>query len=96
MTKTIIKREFRRHVFILCATLAIMLLISSCGTPNINATEEMPATRFVEVYHSQYGLKGDTIYMDTETSVLYYYHASGYGGGLCVMYDKDSNVLTGK
>ncbi|MCL2108322.1 MAG: DUF6440 family protein [Oscillospiraceae bacterium] len=50
--------------------------------------------RFVTV-HSEGGLSDfSRVIKDTETGVLYLFHASGYGGGLTPLLAKDGKPLT--
>ena len=50
--------------------------------------------RFEKVY-SQSGLSAGTmeIWVDRETGVNYLFRASGYGGGLTVLLDRDGNPV---
>ena len=50
--------------------------------------------RFEKVY-SQSGLSAGTmeIWVDRETGVNYQFRASGYGGGLTVLLDRDGNPV---
>lgn len=47
--------------------------------------------RFERTYTQ--GMGSIEIWVDTETGVNYLYHASGYGGGLTVLLDKDGKPV---
>ena len=47
--------------------------------------------RFEKAYSQSLGTI--EIWVDTETGVNYLYHASGYGGGLTVLMDKDGKPV---
>ncbi len=47
--------------------------------------------RFKKVYAQ--GLGTIEIWVDKETGVNYFYHASGYAGGLTVLLDKDGKPV---
>ena len=48
--------------------------------------------RFEKIY-SQDSLNVSEIWVDRETGVNYLYHASGYGGGLTVLLDRDGRPV---
>ena len=47
--------------------------------------------RFIRV-HSE-GMQANEIWVDKETGVNYFYHQSGYSGGLTPLLDKDGKVI---
>ena len=47
--------------------------------------------RFIKV-HSE-GMQANEIWVDKETGVNYFYHQSGYSGGLTPLLDKDGKVI---
>ena len=47
--------------------------------------------RFVKIYSQSAGTI--EVWVDKETGVNYLYHASGYGGGLTVLLDKDGKPV---
>lgn len=47
--------------------------------------------RFIKVYSESMG--ENQIFVDSLTGVNYYYHNSGYGGGLTVLLDKDGKPV---
>lgn len=51
--------------------------------------------RFVKTY-SQGGASGNEIWVDTETGVNYFYHSSGYAGGLTPLLDEDGKPIITK
>lgn len=51
--------------------------------------------RFVKVY-SQGALTINEIWVDTETGVNYYYHVSGYSGGLTPLLNPDGSIVVTK
>ena len=48
--------------------------------------------RFIKVYGKGFSTVNE-IWVDRETGVNYFYHASGYSGGLCVLVDKDGKPV---
>ena len=47
--------------------------------------------RFIKVY-SKGAMEGCEIWVDTETGVNYFYHFSGYSGGLTPLLDSDGQA----
>ena len=47
--------------------------------------------RFIKVYSGSMG--ENQIFIDSVTGVNYFYHNSGYGGGLTVLLDKDGKPI---
>ena len=47
--------------------------------------------RFIKVYSQ--GAGSTEILVDKETGVNYFYHSSGYAGGLTVLLDKDGKPI---
>ncbi len=47
--------------------------------------------RFIKVYSESMG--ENQIFVDRQTGVNYFYHNSGYGGGLTVLLDKDGKPI---
>lgn len=47
--------------------------------------------RFIEVYKQ--GAGSTTILVDKETGVNYFYHSSGYAGGMSVLVDQDGKPI---
>lgn len=48
--------------------------------------------RFVRIHTDGVG-SGNEIWVDTVTGVNYYYHNTGYGGGLTVLLDRDGKPI---
>ncbi|MBP3493997.1 MAG: xylan 1,4-beta-xylosidase [Oscillospiraceae bacterium] len=48
--------------------------------------------RFEKV-HSDGAMSGSEIWVDTQTGVQYFFHASGYAGGMCVLVDAEGKPL---
>lgn len=48
--------------------------------------------RFVKV-SCDGALSSNEIWVDTRTGVNYLYHSGGYGGGLCVLVDRDGKPI---
>ena len=42
-----------------------------------------------EKIHSDGAMSGSEIWVDTQTGVQYFFHASGYAGGMCVLVDAE-------
>lgn len=72
--------------------LAIMLVLaislSGCSGTNSN-TEYENNGRFRKVYSDF----TNSIYVDSETNVMYFWHHGGYSGGLTVMVDENGKPL---
>ena len=47
--------------------------------------------RFIKVYSEAMG--ENQIFVDSQTGVNYFYHNSGYSGGLTVLLDKDGKPI---
>ncbi len=47
--------------------------------------------RFIKVYSESMG--ENQIFVDSQTGVNYFYHNSGYGGGLTVLLDADGKPV---
>ena len=48
--------------------------------------------RFVK-FHTDGAMSGSEIWVDTQTGVNYFFHASGYAGGLTVLLDRDGKPV---
>ena len=48
--------------------------------------------RFVRI-HTDGAMSGNEIWVDTKTGVNYFYHSSGYGGGLTVLLDREGKPV---
>lgn len=48
--------------------------------------------RFIKIY-GKGTITTNEIWLDTETGVNYFYHTSGYGGGLTPLLDKDGKPV---
>lgn len=71
----------------LCLVMVVAMLAGCAGTPIAEDVET--GDRFVVVVSQG----SNAVYADTETGVMYYFHKSGYGGGMTVMVDADGNPL---
>ena len=76
--------------------LAIMLVLaislSGCsgrGSKDGQFNEDDTGGRFIKVY----GDFTNTILVDSETNVMYFWHYGGYSGGLTVMVDENGQPL---
>ncbi len=76
-------------VLVFVLTLAGCSNGSSSGSSNTN---KETSERFVQVYSDF----TNTIYVDSKTNVMYYWHCGGYGGGLTIMVDKNGQPLLWK
>lgn len=79
----------------LAIMLALAISLSGCSGRNSNAesnTEDENSERFRKVY-SEYP---NTIYVDSETNVMYFWHTGGYSGGLTVMVNENGQPLIWK
>ena len=89
--------NLKTAVICVAVVLVLMLVLNACGFPNASETDNPQPDRFVVVYKQNESAWNDsTIYMDTETGVLYYLQRYGQGTGLSVLYDADGNVARGK
>ena len=50
--------------------------------------------RFVKTFSE--GLGTNEIWVDRQTGVNYLYHCGGYGGGLCVLVDREGKPVISK
>ena len=53
----------------------------------------MAREKRVEKIHSDGAMSGSEIWVDTQTGVQYFFHASGYAGGLAVLVDAEGKPL---
>lgn len=89
--------NLKAAVICVVVVLVLMLALNACDFPDTSETDNPQPGRFVEVYNQGgRAWNHSTIYMDTETGVLYYLQKDGYGAGLSVLYDADGNVAHGK
>ena len=74
---------------IICA----LIVLSLCGCQKKSSTG-IETNRFVRV-ESQYFNFGAyvQVFYDRETKVMYVFYKSGYGGGLCPMYNSDGTLM---
>ena len=75
----------------LAIMLALAISLSGCSGGNSN-TEYENNGRFRKVY----GEYPNTIYVDSETDVMYFWHTGGYSGGLTVMVNENGQPLIWK
>lgn len=75
----------------LAIMLALAISLSGCSGGNSN-TEYKNNGRFRKVY-AEYP---NTIYVDSETNVMYFWHIGGYSGGLTVMVNENGQPLIWK
>ena len=54
--------------------------------------KEKKSQRFVKT-HTDGAFSGNEIWVDTETGVNYFFHASGYAGGLTPLLDRDGKPI---
>ena len=73
----------------LAIMLALAISLSGCSGGNSN-TEDENNGRFRKVYADFL----NTIYVDSETNVMYFWHTGGYSGGLTVMVNENGQPLT--
>ena len=72
----------------LAIMLALAISLSGCSGRNSN-TEYENNRRFRKVYSDF----KNSIYVDSETNVMYFWHSGGYSGGLTVMVDENGKPL---
>lgn len=78
----------KRCMAVLLVLVMVATMLVGCGgTPIVEDVET--GDRFVVVVSQG----TNAVYADTETGVMYYFHKSGYGGGMTVMVDADGNPL---
>ena len=73
----------------LAIMLALAISLSGCSGGNSN-TEDENNGRVRKVYADFL----NTIYVDSETNVMYFWHTGGYSGGLTVMVNENGQPLT--
>lgn len=78
----------------LAIMLALAISLSGCSGGNFNAEYENNENngRFRKVYTEF----SNTIYVDSETNVMYFWHTGGYSGGLTVMVNENGQPLIWK
>lgn len=78
----------------LAIMLALAISLSGCSGGNFNTEYENDENngRFRKVY-TEYP---NTIYVDSETNVMYFWHCGGYSGGLTVMVNENGQPLIWK
>lgn len=78
----------------LAIMLALAISLSGCSGGNFNTEYENNENngRFRKVY-AEYR---NTIYVDSETNVMYFWHTGGYSGGLTVMVNENGQPLIWK
>jgi hypothetical protein len=79
-----------KKLIALIITLCLCLALCACEIQTHNEyAEEETKFRFVSIYYEN----GCTVWVDTETGVMYLWHGEGYKGGLSVMVDTNGNPL---
>lgn len=74
----------------LAIMLALAISLSGCSGRNSNTEYENENNeRFRKVYSDF----SHSIYVDSETNVMYFWHCGGYSGGLTVMVDENGKPL---
>ena len=53
----------------------------------------MAKEKRLEKVHSDGAMSGSEIWVDTQPGEQYYFHASGYAGGMCVLVDAEGKPL---
>lgn len=77
----------RCMAILLVLVMVVAMMVGCASTPIVEDVET--GDRFVVVVSQG----TNAVYADTETGVMYYFHKSGYGGGMTVMVDADGNPL---
>lgn len=77
----------RCMAILLVLVMVVAMMVGCVSTPIVEDVET--GDRFVVVVSQG----TNAVYADTETGVMYYFHISGYGGGMTVMVDADGNPL---
>lgn len=72
----------------LAIMLALAISLSGCSSSG-SKNEDDTGGRFIKVY----GDFTNTILVDSETNVMYFWHYGGYSGGLTVMVDENGQPL---
>lgn len=63
----------------------LILFLCSCFSEPIEIRNYDSMYRIVEIKSNNW------VYVDSETNVMYWYTGHGYGGGLSIMFDENSN-----
>lgn len=72
----------------LAVMLALAITLASCSSRG-SKNEDDTGGRFIKIYVDF----TNTILVDSETGVMYYWYYGGYSGGLTVMVDKNGQPL---
>lgn len=72
----------------LAVMLALAITLAGCSSRG-SKNEDDTGGRFIEVYVDF----TNTILVDSETGVMYFWHCGGFSGGLTVMVDKNGKPL---
>lgn len=72
----------------LAIVFAILCVFMAGCTPQADGYQSGTDRFKIAIYE-----ENNTVYVDTETGVMYFFHKSGYGGGMSVMVDADGNPL---
>lgn len=77
-----------KKLFVWLMVLVMVLALTGCRSTPVSDDVET-GDRFVVVVDQDF----NNVYADTETGVMYYFHKSGYGGGMTVLVDADGKPL---
>ena len=89
MNKLIKKTIILAITIIVCALIALSL----CGCHKESSTG-IETNRFVRVESQDFTFSTYAqVFYDRETRVMYVFYKSGYGGGLCPMYNSDGTLM---
>lgn len=77
-----------KKIFVWLLVLVMVLALMGCHNTPVSDDVETD-DRFVVVVDQEF----NTVYADTKTGVMYYFHKSGYSGGMTVLVDADGNPL---
>ena len=80
----------------IAVALALVFTLAGCSSAERSSgrsnTNKETSERFIQVYYDIV----DSIYVDSRTNVMYYWHSSGNSGGLTIMVDENGQPLLWK
>lgn len=79
----------KKVIFVVLACLCAVLILTGCNATQAAEWHQEDSERFVIAFSEG----TNTVYVDTGTGVMYFFHNSGSGGGMTVMVDADGKPL---
>lgn len=79
----------KKVIFVVLACFFVTVMLTCCGATPAADGYKKDTDRFVVAIAEG----GNTVYVDTETGVMYLFRKEGYEGGMTVMVDADGKPL---